>query len=177
MNVSSDNRDWDRVLGDLIEIETHDHTHFCPKGDFHSRLDRIFWSAPPWASRLFSLIKPVFPPAQRLHELHLSDHSPIGISISPRASLPPANRPIPSFVTTHPHYKTMVRYYEKLFKVSYNSVMSQSNNNPFLALVLYKSILRRAAHDTRKVLIKQTNTSLSQESILTTLSRAIFSQD
>eukprot|EP00973_Karenia_brevis_P025641 3537365-Karenia_brevis.AAC.1 len=96
----------------MVEIDTHSCTHYCKEGNYENRLDRIFWSLPPWASRHLSIVRPYFAPAQEYHGRKLSDHSPVGVSVSPRAGMHPSLRPIPSFVSKHPYFRAMLQQLE-----------------------------------------------------------------
>ena len=112
-----------------------------------------------------------------MHAKHLSDHSPICIRVSGSSPPPSSSRPIPSFVTKHPHYRTMVAFYEKKLGLTSDNLCNSSNNNPFHAIPKYKSILRRAAADTRKFLPRIGDDPLINDSLLTTISRAVSQQN
>ena len=87
-NRSSQHLKWDRQLDRLVEVDTHGFTHFSAEGRFESRIDRIWWSIPPWISRLMNVSKSVFPPAHSFHTSGTSDHAPVGIKLHPRTPRP-----------------------------------------------------------------------------------------
>ena len=62
-NSSLEINAWNALLSQLIEIETSPHSHYSKAGNFESRIDRLWWSVPPWLSRLLAVHKPVFQPA------------------------------------------------------------------------------------------------------------------
>eukprot|EP00973_Karenia_brevis_P031451 4339301-Karenia_brevis.AAC.1 len=111
-NHSSENNAWDSIFATVHELATHNLTHYSSKGRYENRLDRIFTTLPTWALRQLSVVTPHFMSAYQYHSNKLSDHSPVGVIISPRSSLPPPSRSIPSFVTKHPIYKQIIRLLE-----------------------------------------------------------------
>ena len=89
---------WDAHFSKLTEIELN-HTHYSSEGKFESAIDRLFWTFPPWASRMLVVSKPTSMHADSMHRQGLSDHASIGLIVSEPSSSPPSQRPIPSFVT------------------------------------------------------------------------------
>eukprot|EP00973_Karenia_brevis_P044919 6220216-Karenia_brevis.AAC.1 len=66
-NISACHREWDDALSTLVEVDTHRFTHYSSAENYENRIDRVFWSLPPWATRLLSVSKPIFPPASAMH--------------------------------------------------------------------------------------------------------------
>eukprot|EP00973_Karenia_brevis_P049052 6804050-Karenia_brevis.AAC.1 len=108
-NLSTCHRAWDRSLATIIELSTQPYTHFNSADQYENRIDRLFWSVPPWASRLMALTRPNFPPPRNFHRKGLSDHSPVAFVCGPRTPSPPEYRPVPSFVTKSPEYRAAVQ--------------------------------------------------------------------
>ena len=88
-NRSQNSRVWDSLFDQMVEIETHEHTHYSAEGHYENAIDRIFWTFPSWASRLINISKPTSLPAHSMHMKGLSDHSPVGFIVTPHSSTPP----------------------------------------------------------------------------------------
>ena len=125
-NYSIDNRQWDNSLAALTEIDNHNHTHYSKEGNFESRLDRAFWTLPLWINRHVRTYKHIFKPPYQYHQLGISDHNPIGFSIPARSSLPPQQRPIPSYVTRHPLFRTNFAQIQEQDGLQYNKLRRDS---------------------------------------------------
>ena len=176
-NLSSQARSWDSMLAQLVEIESHDHTHYSSEGNFENAIDRIFWSVPAWASRLMNINKSTFLPAHSMHMRGLSDHSPIGFSVSPLSSTPPSVRRIPPFVTRHPYFKRILLQFEKDHSVSFDSLMRAAHANPFGALSRYNHVVRAAASCTRNYILRHGQSMDANDCLFATMSRAHFHND
>ena len=180
-NISSNARAFDDILSKMVEIDTHPFTHFCKKGNFESRIDRLFWTIPPWISRHCSLFKPVFPPAHNYNARGLSDHAPTGVCLSPRTPVSPTHQPIPSFVTRHPLFRDNLAKIEEQDGLKYNTFRrdswdtSMNRHNPFKALDTYNRGIRKAAAMTRNFLIQHDNSTMSSDIIASSISRCVFS--
>eukprot|EP00973_Karenia_brevis_P018535 2542049-Karenia_brevis.AAC.1 len=161
----------------MTELDTHQFTHYSSNGHFESRIDRVFWSLPPWCVKALSILRPNFPPAHTMNSQRLSDHSPVAIVVSPSSPLSPSSRPIPSFVTKHPHYRKMIAEVEKKYNISYSSLMASSDGNPFLALARYKYIIRQIAKRTRNAILQIGRNQLADDLLFSTMSRCLLMQD
>ena len=182
-NYTSDNRRWDHSLAALTEIENHSHTHYSKEGNFESRLDRAFWTLPPWINRHMRTYKHTFKSAYQYHQNGVSDHSPIGLTISPRSSLPPDQRPIPSFVIRHPLFRENLAKIEEQDGLKYQTLRRDSwdsslnRHNPFRALETYNRGIRKAAAMTRNFLMQHDNSMMSSDIIASSISRCVFFND
>ena len=112
------------MFSKMTEMSTQSCTHYSSKRGFEyeSRIDRIFWSMPPWATRQINSVQPRFSSPFDLHADGLSGHSPVGFVASPTGQMHPSLRPIPSFITRHTFYRRRVHELEKQHNVSYNSL-------------------------------------------------------
>eukprot|EP00973_Karenia_brevis_P082815 11480580-Karenia_brevis.AAC.1 len=71
----------------------------------------------------------------------------------------------------------MIAESERRLGLSYGTLMRHAEGNPFCALAVYKSIIRRVAAETRNFLLRHGCDKFSEESILTTVSRAVSQQN
>ena len=85
-NMSSIHKAWDNALSNLVELGTRTYSHYSSAEQYENKIDRIFWSIPPWASRHMFLSCPKFPSAFNFHRQGLSDHSPVAFQCSSRSS-------------------------------------------------------------------------------------------
>eukprot|EP00973_Karenia_brevis_P080911 11224261-Karenia_brevis.AAC.1 len=155
-NISVDALAWDAELAKLVELETQPYTHYCKAEGFESRIDRVWWSLPPWMTRLMSITRVNYQPAHSFHSKGLSDHAPNGFILAPSSPLPLHNQPIPSFVSRHPIYKSMLADYETRNNITAHKLIQNSTNeNPFEAMHCYKGILRKVAAQARNVILAQ----------------------
>lgn len=108
---------WRAALDDISELIHHLPTRAAYRTTtagrtlIHSRIDRIFTTIPPSTIALTQLtiraddirraiLTTSFAPA--------SDHVPVRATVTLRPTLPPALRPIPRWITTHPLYAARV---------------------------------------------------------------------
>ena len=71
----------------------------------------------------------------------------------------------------------MVTALENKLRLSADNLCNSSDDNPFHAISKYKSILRRAAAETRNFLLRNGTDPLANDSLLTTISRAVSQQN
>ena len=103
---------------------------------------------------------------------------PIGVRFHPRAPLPPSQRPIPSFVTKHPIYKNAMTQYRIDNNITAQSLINaSSNNNPFQAMQTFKHHIREVARVSRDNILMLEHLHDSKDCILTSCSRAYFSNN
>eukprot|EP00973_Karenia_brevis_P047406 6581730-Karenia_brevis.AAC.1 len=175
-NYTGQDKDFEDILSEFSELDLGVNTHFSSEGLFENRIDRAFWTLPPWAVRLLNVVRPVFPPPQHMHKEDLSDHSPIAICVSSQPPTSPGTRPIPSYVTKHPFYRMILQQYETIYNINPGSLNILIQENPFKAIAYYVRVMRLAATATRKMLLRLPG-NFSTDSILTTVSRAYAHQD
>ena len=175
-HYTAEERQWDAVLLQFSEFNLSHQTHFSSAGRFENRLDRIFSNFPPWIFRLLHVSRPVFPSPYHMFQNDLSDHSPVGISLAFQPRPPLSDRPVPSYVTKHPFYQTVLHSLESQLNISSTTLKNLSSTNPFQAIRYYSKVLRRAASITRNILL-QTPNKFSDDSLLTSASRAYSFQN
>eukprot|EP00973_Karenia_brevis_P004986 687109-Karenia_brevis.AAC.1 len=124
-----------------------------------------------------SVVTPHFMPAFQYSSMKLSDHSPVGVILSPRSPLSPSSRPVPAFVTRHPLYKQTVRFLEEKCNFTYDAIRARSHSDSFRAINIYKRILRTAAARVRNFLLQHENNFEASDLLLTSISRCVFSQN
>eukprot|EP00973_Karenia_brevis_P067480 9387416-Karenia_brevis.AAC.1 len=97
----------------MIELGTRMYSHYSSAESYENKIDRIFWSVPPWASRNMFLSCPKFPSPFDFHVKGLSDHSPVAFSCSCRTSAAEHHRSIPSFITRSKVYRDVLKGIEQ----------------------------------------------------------------
>ena len=97
---------------------------------------------------------PSFLPAHSMNAQGLSDHSPIGFTVSAKSPLPPRSRPIPSFITKHPYFRQSLELYEAEHNITYGTLLRAAEGNPFLAIHNYNNIIRQTAASTLNFLME-----------------------
>ena len=70
------------------------------------RLDRIFWSMPLWSSHFLDVSGGTLGYPDQLHRDGISDHAPVTLSAREIAQHSVEDRPIPSWVTHSPQFKS-----------------------------------------------------------------------
>lgn len=151
--------------------------HFCSKGKFENRIDRIFWSVPSWVVKFVSLVTPAPLSPHNLNLKGIRDHIPIGFIMSGTVFTPPSSRPIPSFVTKHPLFSKTLRHDEGKYNLSYKSLSASAKGNAFKAMALYKYVVRKAAAHVRTHLLNVGTAEPAHDMILGTISRCFFKQN
>ena len=99
---------YDALLN-MAEITDNRPTFFWPRDLTSYKLDRLFWSMPAWAFQYLDLSGGTIGFPDQMNRDRLSDHCPVTITARVIPQHCPEDRPIPSWVTKSPQFKTEIK--------------------------------------------------------------------
>ena len=160
------------------------------------RLDRIFWSKPPWSTRFLDISGGTLGFPDQMHRDGLSDHSPVTLSARSVDRHRVEDRPIPSWVTYSPQFRIELQKRIKghywLSKIDLATECSfaafdfdRENFSDFDSFSLHnhlKTVIKQAAEVARNDILQAVDAHISLEgepseptcALLTSMSRAYW---
>ena len=107
-------KQWDKICQDLVEIDGRTPTHYCSANSKLSRIDRMFVGSSNWFAKMITLRSSPHIDAMKIHQMDISDHAPVVVMGKLAQQLPADDRPIPLFISQDPKFPMFVRDREQI---------------------------------------------------------------
>ena len=161
---------WSACLGLCTELTQKSPTHYHAATASCSRIDRSFITTPPWMLTQFCFHGSVAESPVRLHEQHLSDHSPTIFTISLSRQKRRNQQPIAKEVLTSPVFKEEHDKLAALY-ISVGSLTPRRWQD-------HKLVIREAARRARnRLLIEDVASNFSRMQSFASTARAVWQHD
>jgi len=158
---------WQRVLGQLTELQQSSPTYFSVHTTTMQRYDRIYTTMPPWELTMVQAHAQLHEGPKLLQSRGISDHSPVLVSLTLARQLPADERPIPAHIFKLPDFK---REHDRPADIARLEALP-----PFERLRQHKLIIKEAARIARDNALHAEDRSAGMESMaLSTLARTVW---